>query len=44
MGAIRRHYRRWFDKVYDPKDAVTLARAEQSALSEIAQIKARSAP
>jgi hypothetical protein len=44
MGAIHRHYRRWFDKVYDPRDAVTLAPAEQSVLSEIAQLKARLSP
>jgi hypothetical protein len=44
MEIINRHYRRWFDKVYDPKDAAALARAEQSALSEIAQLKARLSP
>lgn len=41
---INRHYRRWLDKMYDPKDAAALARAQQSALSEIAQIKARLSP
>ena len=44
MEVINRHYRRWFDKVYDPKDAAALARAEQSALGEIAQLKARLSP
>jgi hypothetical protein len=44
MKAINRHYRRWFDTVYDPKDAAALARAEQSVLSEIAQLKARLSP
>jgi hypothetical protein len=44
MDAINRHYRRWFDKVYDSKDAAALARAEQSVLSEIAQLKARLSP
>ncbi len=44
MEAINRHYRRWFDRVYDPQDAAALARAEQSALGEVAQIKARLSP
>ncbi len=40
MEAINRHYRRWYDKIYEPKDAAALARAEQSVLGEIAQLKA----
>jgi hypothetical protein len=41
---INRHYRRWFDKVYDPKDAAALARAEQAVLGELAELKARLSP
>jgi hypothetical protein len=41
METINRHHRRWFDTVYDPKDAAALARAEQSVMNEIAQLKAR---
>lgn len=44
MEAINRHYRRWFDSVYEPKDAAALARAEQSVLSEITQLKALLSP
>jgi hypothetical protein len=44
MEVVNRHYRRWFDKVYDPKDAAALAEAEHSVLREIAQIKARLSP
>jgi hypothetical protein len=44
MKLINRHYRRWFDKVYDPKDAAALARAEQSVLGEIARLKALLSP
>jgi len=36
---VNRHYRRWFDKVFDPKDLSALANAEQSALSEVAALK-----
>jgi hypothetical protein len=44
MEAINRHYRRWFDKVYDSKEAAALARAEQSVLAEMAQLKAQLTP
>lgn len=44
METINRHYRRWLDTVYDPKDAAALARAEQSVMSEIAQLRARLSP
>jgi hypothetical protein len=36
---VNRHYRRWFDKVFDPKDLSALANAEQRALSEVAALK-----
>lgn len=44
MKLINRHYRRWFDKVYDPEDAAALARAEESVMGEIARLKARLSP
>jgi hypothetical protein len=44
VETINRHYRRWFDKMYDPKDAAALARAEQTVLGEIAELKARLLP
>jgi len=43
-STIPAHLRRWFDKMYDPKDAAALARAEQSMMGEIAQLKARLSP
>jgi hypothetical protein len=36
---VNRHYRQWFDKVFDPKDLSALAAAEKSALSEVAALK-----
>jgi hypothetical protein len=44
VEVINRHYGRWFDKVFDPKDFPVLAAAEQRALSEIAALKALITP
>jgi hypothetical protein len=38
---VNRHYSRWFNRLYDVKDAAVLANAERSALSEVAQLKAQ---
>jgi hypothetical protein len=37
---INRHYGRWFDTMYDTRQAAALANAEQAALAEVAQLKA----
>ncbi|HEX8704945.1 MAG TPA: hypothetical protein VF815_39295 [Myxococcaceae bacterium] len=37
---IDRHYSRWFDTVYDTRNAATLVNAEKAALAEVAQLKA----
>ncbi|MBN1207657.1 MAG: hypothetical protein JXB05_22525 [Myxococcaceae bacterium] len=39
VDIVNRHYGRWFDKLYDVRDASTLATAERAALSEVAQLK-----
>lgn len=44
VETINRHYRRWFDTVYDPQDAAALARAEQTVLRELIELKARLMP
>lgn len=44
IDIVNRHYSRWFDKVYDPKDAPALANATQAALTEVAQLKALLTP
>jgi hypothetical protein len=36
---INRHYRRWFDKVFDENDLSALLAAEKSALSEVTALK-----
>lgn len=41
VDIVNRHYARWFNKLYDVKDAAALASAERAALSEVAYIKAR---
>jgi len=40
IDIVNRHYARWFNKLYDVKDASALANAERAALSEVAQLKA----
>jgi hypothetical protein len=40
MEIVNRHYRRWFDKVFDPKDASALTTAQKAALAELAELRA----
>lgn len=40
VDTVDRHYGRWFNQVYELKDASTLASAEQTALREVAQLTA----
>jgi len=44
MEIINHHYKRWFDKVYDPREASALAHATQAALAEVAELKVLLAP
>lgn len=37
---VNRHYKRWFHRIYNPKDADALASAERAALDEVAAIRA----
>lgn len=39
VAIINRHYKRWFDKLYDPAEAPRLAQATQAALAEVAELK-----
>jgi len=40
MEIVNRHYRRWFDKVFDPRDASSLTIAQKAALAELAELRA----
>jgi hypothetical protein len=40
MEIVNRHYRRWFDKVFDPMDASALTTAQKAALAELAELRA----
>jgi hypothetical protein len=44
VETIRRHYGRWFHKVYEPQEAVALASAHRAALGEVAELKVRLSP
>jgi len=41
VDIVNRHYARWFNKLYDARDAAALANAERAALREVAQLKAQ---
>lgn len=44
VDIVNRRYGRWFNRVYDLQDASALASAEQTALREVAQLKALLTP
>ncbi len=44
IEVVNRHYRRWFDKVFEPEELSALAHAQQTALREVAAIKASLIP
>ncbi len=44
VDIVNRHYGRWFNQLYELKDASALSNAERAALSEVAQLKALLSP